>query len=139
MKHCAWFDEIGYLTKLEILRKFKRKMKDFKEAISSSLGYGEGTFVYSIIGLSSNDHAEDDETHFAVIASDDSLTCFYVTPKAIKVVQRIDNVHQGVTCIDRMDGRKEDESIVFTGGRDGRLHCWSRKRKLNPSHGFRTR
>jgi len=99
-------------------------MKTFKETASSSLGFKEGAFIYTVKAISS-DYFPPGESAYAAIASDDSLALFHVAKNNITVQQRIENVHEGVSCLACLSGGEEDQPFMVTAGKDGRVKCWN--------------
>jgi len=99
-------------------------MRDFKERSSSSLGFKEGAFVYTIVPIGGSDSPGGEST-YAAIASDDSLAFFNVGKNNITVQQRIENVHEGVSCLSCLSGGDENQPFMVTAGRDGRVKCWN--------------
>jgi len=100
-------------------------MRNFKERSSSSLGFKAGAFVYTIVPIGESDSPGGEST-YAAIASDDSLAFFNVGKSNITVQQRIENVHEGVSCLlSCLSDGDEDKPSMVTAGRDGRVKCWN--------------
>ena len=87
-------------------------MNQLINVTSSSLSLPSGTYIYSIVPVS---------TRLAALSSDDSIRVFDKSTLTLLPGGCLSSVHDGVTCISVYD---ETTGELATAGKDGRLRCW---------------
>ncbi|KAF7117077.1 hypothetical protein CNMCM5793_005761 [Aspergillus hiratsukae] len=91
-------------------------MHTLKATASSSLNLGPGTYIYSITPTSPGS--------LAAISSDDSLRVFDAAGlDRVAVVAAKTHGNGGVTSL-RSYGAGQDQQLLVTGGRDGKVKLW---------------
>jgi WD40 repeat protein len=91
-------------------------MHTLKATASSSLNLGPGNYIYSITPTSPGS--------LAAISSDDSLRVFDAAGlDRVAVVAAKTHGNGGVTSLRRY-GAGQDQQLLVTGGRDGKVKLW---------------